>query len=667
MNFLPDEVVDVLSHYVSAYDMLLIYMAGSRALNIKLQRSASSFTLTASQASRMGSNSIPLASTYRFSVLTRISIVIHERTIQIPSNFVLDLPTSIEFLELNFIGVWRQFLISPTDKMACNNIFPTGETEKTQSIAVMNMAIKFPKLRVCLLSTRSGARSKSWDGWTPAQVSTLLSSMPSTIQTMNLGPWLVHQDIRLFPQSLLSYTFSVNNVGTSTDDDDAIDYGLLPRNTTDLKMMTSGIHGLDFTTLPRTIERLDMGIYHSQLGPRDFEGLPSSLTELNIDTSHPPVRIEGLPATLKHLKITSMLSPSDLKRLFKRLPSSGNDGNDGNANGNGLLSLHLDRVTVASEAMLPKMDALPLSLTKLVIEIENSGTYGDCEWKMPLLSRLISLTHLDICSEETSVNNGMLDFDPPQSIRVLKWRRGIARLDKLFLSKLPAGLEVLRLTHCVPTPSAFEGELPKGLLEFRTDTYKDEEPEAPIWLASISLPTSLHTLIFYGSFDLDKSFLSKLPRALTVLKVSKSIELTSISSLPPNLLELELTEHLLQDTSIAKLPRSLTSLTILRCTRLTDSCAEHLPPNLRVLSVNLNSNFSLIGVAAMPRSLRSLHLKSISMPNNPMNNPFKTVFEAVQALPPEVDLHSRTSGVMIRSWAESCIPPKIRDKKCIGE
>jgi hypothetical protein len=320
----------------------------------------------------------------------------------------------------------------------------------------------------------------------------------------------------------------------------------------------------------------------------------------------------------------------------------------------------------------------------------------------------VNLTNLSLIQSKTSwaAGPGIPNLSEPPiefdcfipKLKILQWSSIRTTLNATFLKNLPPCLESLTLGDTTIDSSAVGQKFPDGLqtlqmyelsdpcgwimgLNNSSDPIQlssqannlgnvaldrsgkegdfdknisDENQQLASWLRSYPLPIHLTTLGMEPPSKLNRFFISRLPRSLLTLSLRNNTieDDNGIKELPPQLRRLNLRgDHPIQNNNVKLLPRSLTALELFSASddeKLSDKCVSDLPSCLKVLALAATKQFTIRGVSALPRSIRSLSLGSIVLPEE---MPFKTVFEAMQAIPPGADLHCRTTPIEIKEWA----------------
>lgn len=382
------------------------------------------------------------------------------------------------------------------------------------------------------------------------------------------------------------------------------------------------------------------------------------------------------------MEIGTALQPTQTKYFFKDLPPS---------------LRHLSLATFREDKHPARLDLLPKTLTSLKL---------DLNWPLPQhfssLAQLEHLESLDITQTTPYWSQEAVPLNTPTmalngkfgKLRKLRWKALYSIIDSAFLSQLPDCLQELVMGDVEVAQSAHQATFPKSLQHLSIGTLKDSsrwimqlnddskniQPKINDCSSSINptsistespehvpgsdacakelespFPAGLESLSMAPPEPLNEHFLCRLPRSLVALqlKTNTIANESAIRALPPKLHKLELVgAHPFSDATLHLLPRSLGLLELsaaLNSENITDNGVRHLPPRLTQLSMR-SVKLSLGCVASLPRSITSLRVGSISLPQI---NPFKSVFEAIRAIPLDAVVYPKLGGSIIRKWASS--------------
>jgi hypothetical protein len=260
---------------------------------------------------------------------------------------------------------------------------------------------------------------------------------------------------------------------------------------------------------------------------------------------------------------------------------------------------------------------LPSSLTWLQLRHNDTLTDG-CGPNLPT-----SLVHLALPRNIRVTPNAVKTLT---SLQVLKLKGSVSRQNVSFL---PSTLEELEIIH----NDTLEGDclklLPASLTKLNMRMNKKIKGNQLINLPANLLSLTISTLIV----DTD---LALLGRNMTHLSISSCKELTdeAVNLLPRTLTAFDAWDFTkLTDSGVALLPRGL-RLLWLSCPNVTDYCAQHLPPTLTNLRIQLaplsdgflvhliaphlvhlelnSADISNEAIGRIPRTVKFLHLASSS-------------------------------------------------------
>lgn len=696
MYFLPNDVFRCLSQWLSGYDLILLYLAGCKAINSKLEKTAENFRVSGVQIARQGSAILPLSSFYRFSSLRDVSIVFRGKPARLDPLFILTLPATLESLSLSFDSLLNMLLLPSGHKYACTTELPSEESDATQKNAVLDVGNCFPRLQhLTLIDTMAHTFPRS-PFYHEGAVKILLDSMPTALQELRIPvieKYLKLRLIPLLPPSLLHVVILVSTFGAGGFEavrSNDVSFEGLPKSITKLSLTVTNLQGtLPLEQLPSTLTRLDLRIYNTPIAENFFEGLPESVTDVEIETSSSRGDIIGLPPSVTRLHLHGITNPiegqeatlEELEALVTSPPT-----------GDSQSSLSLEGPSMLAENFI---ENLPRSLHTLIIHfMPVSPAFTFCFYFLPkTLIHLEMAINVDIsdipdgssalslgfdflallsCLETlrihrlatpskispSSINDEYTSGLPrslPSSVTDMSWSWNQAVvINQYFMDALPPNLKSLRVGPYVAIPSVMQSRgYPKNL-----ESLVLEDPVSQYGHDLIhylhELPSSLRTFAISPSPDTPPIDTSALPKRLTSLSTAFKLgDASSLLNLPSNLLYLKIARDLaFGNENVRSLPRTLTYLELASDNSLSDECAELLPRKLVVLAIPLNTRFSIQGIAHIPRTITVLRIRLIRLP---AQCPFKTVTEAVNALPPDVDLHCMTSGSAIRGWAESLL------------
>lgn len=671
-------------------------MVGNRTINRRLERSAHYFRISETQVSRYGTQLLPLGSCYRFKNVRHLYIHFKRNSAWLEPYFLLSLPSVLETLSLRFYLVMSHLILPSTHEYASSLDIGIQPLDFSIRNSVINFGKKFPCLRRLLLNDTHFSEYASNSNWSKDQLAHLLSTMPLTLEELTLSPLetifgpLI---IPLLPSSLLSFSISVDHDRSLIHDTDASrDLNLfgMPPSATKIQLLLRHIRrAIPFQLFPPSLKSLNMRIYETLIDAEFFQGLPQTLTQISIETSRSKGSILGLPQSLVCLNMLGQIMPSDdLDELGaqldqRTLPSTGSpplnldlsylESNMIYGLPRGLKVLTIDLMLI-DRLYTFFFRYLPATLTELSMSLQMSSSSEPSESSSSLASStsnesykefsfLCSLTNLldlDICVRfpESNLllnvsNNQVCSGLPegiPTSLEKLRWNWNDSTvINDCFLSRLPSNLKSLSIGRYTVESSAAKLGYPKHLRSLHL-----QGMAVPDLLEILPhLPSSLREL---QSFSLLKNlspleFVQQLPSSMTSLVISLTLTEPILLALPRTLQTLIVSRQInFADDSVKFLPRSLKHLELSTDNSLTDACVPLLPPSLTIFAIPQNSKFSILGIANLPRSITAIRLRIIKLPDT---CPFKTVHEAMNALPPDVKLICITSAKDIRIWAIS--------------
>lgn len=390
--------------------------------------------------------------------------------------------------------------------------------------------------------------------------------------------------------------------------------------------------------------------WNSQLDNNILHFLPGTLRELAL---YPYVTLgkpefPSLPPQLEILRYNcSHLHQAHGEDFFRSLPPS-------------LVELHLiDEKGVKFPSHL--FDILPPNLTFLTIE------------SLPVFSKpgklpsSITTLHLRAGSQSNEV------------VRTTTFPTNLTRLkldyspNNFDYSLLPASLRYLEVIYLyraawdeiLDTPS-----LPSGLLEFKSSTRHALTGNWPSGLKSLdvsdsvclqkgvlSLPT---TLLHLGCGNMHDYYLESLPATLTYLRITHIVvnNANITLKLPPALTYFEAEKAKFSLEELNMLPKTLLSLIVstVEGEHRLDLADCDFPPHLRDLCLgNYNVPITLELVTNLPRTLKSLHLKS-AFPTN-----------LFSALPAGLETLKFQSAVGALDALLLELPPRLKTLSIIGD
>lgn len=683
MSIFPDDVQHCISQWLSAYDLMLLYLVGCRAVNSKLERLASNFRISEVQVARNGTYALPIASLHRFSSMRHISIHFRGDPARVDPLFLLSIASTLETLSLSFNNIYTYFTLPEGHELASTLEWENPTDGKMQKNTVLDVGKKFPLLRSLLLNDAQYAHFMTrQSAFSLDCMRNLLRTMPSTLKELEIAPldrYLGSSLVALLPPSLQSYSLSANSAqshGVDMRDASDIDLQGLPPSTTKIQLLVHQLHGvLPLHQLPQTLKKLSMRIYLSPLEDETFTGLPAGITDLELELSHSAGDIVGLPASLLHLRLNGLHYPQFGQDIEDHaLPDNyqETDANDvlapsiARQSAMACLPRTLETLIIHHMMIRPSYVAcfasLPTTLVRLELSIgvdfstaddlenqyvSNHDDFGFLASLTNLRTLLISRTS----SQSSLVAGDCRDSDMsglteplPSSLTSLNWSwQNATVLNGHFMQCLPSGLQHLRIGKYHVHPTVMEGTgYPTGL----ESLILDEPIKRDLLQYLPHLPRSLRTLLVVEASPMTRE---TFPSDLTSLALTFKLSQTLLPSLPSTLQSLKITrDATFMNENVKFLPSGLTSLELSTDNSLSDKCAPLLPRRLTILALPLNAKFTLLGVSQLPRSITSLRLRIIS----PSPDSFKTVYGSVNALPPDVNLQCITTAVSIRKRAE---------------
>lgn len=663
---------------------MLLYLAGSKAVNSRLERLASNFHISEIQLARHGTYAIPIASLHRFSSMRHLSIRFRGDPARIDPFFLVSLASTLETLCLSFNGIYDYFKLPEGHEYASTTEWSDISDKTEHRSSVLSVGKKFPFLQRLLLNDRTFGLKN----FNAHFVRNMLSAMPSNLKELEITPldrMLGDSLVALLPPSLQTLSLSANSaLGAFYEMRDASEFDLngLPPTMTKMQLLIHQMHGiLPLHQLPESLVELSMRIYLSPLQDNSFAGLPESVTDLELEISHSAGDIIGLPQSLVRLHLNGLTNPEFGQDPDDHAPSDEIEANDEDDDATpssprksmiASLPRYLETLIIHHMFVRPAyvacFAALPTTLVRLEMTViidftaledmdhmisYNHGDFG-------FLANLTNLRTLLVCrttndsrmtSGDCSENDTSGITKPlPPSLTNLNWSWNKATvLNSHFMRSLPSGLKHLRIGEYQVHPSIMEGSsYPSGL----ETLILDESAQGDLLRYLPNLPPSVRVLSIVESSPMIRE---TIPSNLTQLALTFKLSPSLLSSLPSTLHSLKITrDATFSNESVKFLPSSLSCLELNTDNSLTDECAPFLPRQLTILALPANVHFSVLGVSKLPRSITSLRLRLITFPS-PF--PFKTVYEAINTLPPDVNLQCITNSVAIRRWAENALFP----------
>lgn len=673
LHNLSNDALETTSQYLSGVDLLLLYMTGNRDFNARLVRCSFYFRISKYASNRLALSSLPIDSLYRFTSLKHLHLVVDANAGDTERSFLLDLPNTLESLSLVLYNLVACFMVPKTDEYAALPV-ENGPQTAYMSQTVLNIAKKFPRLRILSLHS-SGLKkpSRVLLSWPINLVTRLLQTTPPTLEEFEISPLdnaLAKTLLPLLPPATKSCGIAFNG----NDPEDTVPQYLVqvPRNVEETEIVLTHYYGVHpaWKDLPTTVKRLRVRLYHCLREPDFFEGLETlpELEVMTLDNASCSGPLVGLPPSLRTLHIHDLSnqeieSPEDAPEtqfsMISELPRN-------------LTSLVLQSI-VAEWSYVEQFSKLPKTLTYMEMDIDLDGGMGEDSslGNFNFVSDLSALQtlHVNLHSDDFSYNllneenTSGISKPFPASLTDLYWSWGrTMAVNALFFSRLPMGLKHLATGRCITLPSVATSQWPPGIetiLMERTTAMqlsKELKEHIPNILTLMPRPPdTLRKLSFSSKTSpFDFPFIDQLPHRLTSLSISFNLSENSMSILPSTLVELKIDQVAnFGHQKVKLLPKSLNSLELMSDSSLNDESMSDLPPRLRTLVLSANMHISIVGVSKMPRSIFLLRLPVIGLPNN--HYPFKNVFEALNALPPEVHLQCATDSHTIRSWATAAM------------
>lgn len=370
---------------------------------------------------------------------------------------------------------------------------------------------------------------------------------------------------------------------------------------------------IDISTVyvPSGLTYLHLGLRDSYMSDALLDQLPSTLTHLQLNT--PPIvlnaiQLNQLPPSLTHLGLPSC--KSILQDTQVTFPS-------------GLITLNMERLLTVS---IIWMKQLPVTLECLKLFCQDHLDNDDVLQYLPP-----HLTFLHMGLNQTLTSDHLLNL--PRSLRVFQLPyarlKHVASLQALPLTEInvfdivddqmnPLSVRDFSCPSFSLTILRSMINLKEGDIALLPRTLTHLTCRSALSCDFVHLPTSLTflKLNWYnnswndGCDDYDAHF-HQLPRQLLHLNIiySRFISYFDLVHLPPNLTYLKLDMH--EDMtleSVKLLPRTLKTLILKSNISFDNKAINYLPPHLTCLKLNANPNLTLRGVRALPQSLTSLHV-----------------------------------------------------------
>lgn len=530
MNALPDDAIECIASYLSFYDLLLLYFAGERQFNYRLCKNVRTFKVASNHSSPMGALlSFPPHCTAQFTSLLHVSVRLHKEFAALSAESLKNLPSCLLSLELVFKGALEALFLRENPRS--DAVVTAEPISVSRSSQVLELGRLFPRLEKLVVADTG--KDFTIARWKLDSISTLLRGLPPSIQTLLLHPLeelFKQQMLPLFPRSLLRLSTSIKV--RAFDLQQAIDYSLIPSESTNLRVLLDGVIAPTFSAWPKNMTKLHLRLSEVIIEEDYFQGLPGTITELRIVPMRSSGRIQHLPQSLLRLSIDSSYSrvdvplmnlPRSLKKLVLRVPASNLQEED-------------------SDDPEYALEGLPSSLQKLTLD------FGS-DWPLTGFSKLVNLKSLKI-STKSITDEGILDTRGLQFLP-----RGLSHLSLATahlltadaIKQLPSTLTSFKLEQMrIDAGVNWANNLPRTLrsLELRlwSKPYvfqwatPSNEPDSPVQLPLTTLVVRPTEPELIGTFSFQT-----VPKTLTEVEVARfSLSLPELAAMPSTLIRLNL-------------------------------------------------------------------------------------------------------------------------------